>query len=374
MLAKRRLEPINCHLYFTIREGRIMDALLTVRNLAVGVAVLGAMASMGPVGRAATLYVSDHPTNGDFDTVRTFDGSTGASLSPNFVTLLGATGIALGPDGNLYVATTGNFTMGSGVLQYNATTGAPPAGVVYVNYEGLPPTPDPHDVIIPGGMTFGAGGRLYIADTGISNVHIYDGPGSATPGASVAELSGNLIQPTSVAVNGAGDLYVAGALNGGVDVWKYNSGSQTFTEGASPIGVGDLTNPIDLAFAPNGDLYVLDGQNFIKRFDGSGNYLGVVDDFSTSPFIPGGITFGPDGGLYVSGIDYSRSATGEVLRFNADGTNESLFVSGGLDNPTFLRFSANVTAVPLPSAALLGMTLLPAMAWARRWTRGRRGQ
>jgi hypothetical protein len=91
--------------------------------------------------------------------------------------------------------------------------------------------------------------------------------------------------------------------------------------------------PQDLAFGPDGNLYVSNSTGFISRFDGSTG--AARGEFSTDGLDgPNGLTFGPDGNLYVSGA-FSRN----VVRYNPlTGAVIDEFVSQGLEIPTDLTF------------------------------------
>ena len=110
-----------------------------------------------------------------------------------------------------------------------------------------------------------------------------------------------------------------------------------------------LNNPSAVAFSSAGDAYVLDisgASAGILKFSGT-TYDGQIVNFnSTTTLLRADLTIGPDGKLYVSGLD-DNEGEGEVLDFNLDGTGGSVYVSG-LNNPTFLAFAA-----PEPSTVLL---------------------
>jgi sugar lactone lactonase YvrE len=284
----------------------------------------------------ATLFVTDI-TTGQTDFVRAFNASTGAPVAPD-ISLLGATGVAIGPSGNLFAATNNpgfQPDLGS-VYQYDATTHVKVGGP-YVTFNGQN---DGHDVQNPSGMHFGGTGNLYIADTTTSEVHIY---GSANNSLGVL-TSALLGQPTDVDFDTSGNLYVTSS---NANILRSLGGTGPLTEFVV-AQAGGLTNPVSLAFSTVGKLYVLDGTSAIRRYDATGAFETNVVLFSGSLelFSPSKIEFGPDGKLYVSGVN-GASGGGEVLRFTADGTNEGAFVTG-LSSPSFMVFS-----VPEPSTTVM---------------------
>jgi DNA-binding beta-propeller fold protein YncE len=127
---------------------------------------------------------------------------------------------------------------------------------------------------------------------------------------------------------------------------------------------GAACNARDMAYGPDGRLYVLDddsaafgvcdAQNLVSRMDGiTGVFDPVADEHAN--YIPSGslagvraegMTFGPDGNLYVAIAGLGTGAPGGVVRFQGPlgahpGAPIGPFValgSGGLKDPTRLRF------------------------------------
>jgi glucose/arabinose dehydrogenase len=96
-------------------------------------------------------------------------------------------------------------------------------------------------------------------------------------------------------------------------------------QGGSPeVYAGGFTAVVDVAFGPDGSLYVLEiAQNgLLAAFDG-GDWTGALvrvrpDGTRTEVavgalFAPGGVTVGPDGAVYVTNNSIF-SGTGQVLR------------------------------------------------------------
>jgi len=91
------------------------------------------------------------------------------------------------------------------------------------------------------------------------------------------------------------------------------TGRLGYTGDGGPAAEARLNTPYDLVFAPNGDLYVADtGNSVIRRVGGDGTIMTVVGD-GAAGFAgdgadaercelnrPSGVTFGPDGAMWIS--------------------------------------------------------------------------
>ena len=81
------------------------------------------------------------------------------------------------------------------------------------------------------------------------------------------------------------------------EVLRYNFATADF-EVFITVGSGGLNNPWELAFGPDGDLYIVSGSTSLHYDGQTGEFVGVFADGISSPL---GITFGPDGNLYLTG-------------------------------------------------------------------------
>jgi hypothetical protein len=166
-----------------------------------------------------------------------------------------------------------------------------------------------------------------------------------------------MIQPIGLAFDTSGRLYVTGSGT----VLRYDFSTSAFSNFANPV------NPIDIAIAPDGEVYVLDTNTGVLAYNSSGMLDRTVVDFSTSFFSAKGLSFGLDGELYISGSDLqSPSPAGQVLRYKIDGTADGVFVSGLPDDAGFMAFSP--IPVPEPSTwslIVLGAAASAAIGWRR---------
>ena len=257
------------------------------------------------------LLVSDY----DAHTVRRYDAATGAFVNDLVPKHSGGLnqpqGLIFGPqDHDLYVASgelSGSAEGRRGVLRYDDTTGA---------FEGKFVDGDrlngPHAVV------FGPDGNLYVADGLGSEGHVarYDGTSGAFIDEFVAPNSGGLARPFALAFGPSGeadgdlDLYVVSRLTDSVK--RYDGATGTFRSDFVAGGAGGLDDPIGLTFGPDGSLYVSAGfgsaPSGVFRFQGpagavpgaampsAGNSGAVfVASGSGGLLTTFGLIFGPDG-------------------------------------------------------------------------------
>jgi glucose/arabinose dehydrogenase len=292
----------------------------------------------------AALLVASHQTH----SVLQYDEQTGAFNSIFVATQSGGldlpTGLAFGPDGNLYVGR-GNAAH---VFRYDGSSGA--FIDLFADGSSL--------AAATNGITFGPDGDLYVSAGGVLR---FDGLSGALGGYFVPPGAGGLDGPHGLIFGPDGHLYISSAEND--QVLRYDG------ETGAALGVfasgGGLDLPVGLAFGPDGHLYVSSHfSDSILRYDAlTGAFVNV---FASGGGLdnPVGLAFGPDGHLYVV-----SSATDSVLRYDGStGAFLGEFVtaqSGGLDSPSYLLFN---TAVPEPSGFILfavGLAIHPARRFWR---------
>ena len=128
--------------------------------------------------------------------------------------------------------------------------------------------------------------------------------------------------PTSIAVGPDGALYV-GQLTGapfpvgGARVYRLGPG------GATTVFADGFTNIIDIAFARDGSLLVLEmAKNSLASGDPAGDLIRIAPDGSRETVLedglvsPSAVAIGRDGALYIANHG-QEAGVGEVLRFRA---------------------------------------------------------
>jgi sugar lactone lactonase YvrE len=241
------------------------------------------------------------------------------------VGLDGPVGLTFGPGGCLYVAS----ALNDAVQRYHGTTGA---------WLGTFATVDD-----PRQLNFGPDGNLYVASAASNSILRFDG----TTGAALGTFAsgGGLDGPISFTFGVDGNLYVGSERNDRIK--RYDGQTGAFMGDFVTIG---LSRPHDLAFGPDGDLYVTTSGYVILRYHGaSGAPRGLfVFDFRLSSAL--GLSWDDQGNLLV--VNQGRN---EVLRYDGQtGVFHREIVApgaGGLSAPQFACFApsdrfASLSAVP----------------------------
>lgn len=222
----------------------------------------------------------------------------GTFISPGAGGLVDAQGVAVSPEGNLFV---GDFT-NSNILRFNAD------GTFSGIFAGGADVATPFDVV------FGTGGDLFVANAGGSNIITRFNPNTGAvitssftsgnvspiggpqylefgPTLAITDIAGRLFRfdpvtgihistfffdnPEGVAYNAAGDLFVAQRISN--NILRLPSGGGP-AEVVIPNGAFGGA-PADIEIGPDGLLYV--SADSIYRFDVSGAAGVLVDSFGT---------------------------------------------------------------------------------------------
>lgn len=277
------------------------------------------------------------------------DGNTCDGFPATQVALNSPGAVAVGPDGSYYVSDRDGHRIcrvgPDGMATTIAGTGAPgfsgdggPAPLAQLNYpEGLAIAPD---------------GSLYIADNGNNRVRRVapDGIISTVAGTGVGGYSGDgglatqaQLTPDGVAVGPDGHVYIAGndrvrrVAPDGYITTMAGTGIGGYSGDGGLSAQAQLDGPQRVAVDGNGMVYIADTQNHrIRRVTPSGIITTVagsgVPGFggdggpATLAHLtaPTGIALGPDGSLYIADTD-----NGRVRRVQPSGVITTIAGTGG---------------------------------------------
>lgn len=195
-------------------------------------------------------------------------------------------------------------------------------------------------VSVHGGIAVDGSDNLYIADSNNAipnDKHpdpYHDRVIKRTPGGKLSTVGTGLLGPKAVAVDPAGNVYIADTQHARIVKVPAGGGTQI------TIGSG-LTNPSGLAVDPAGNLYILDNvqtsaglqslsfnPNHLVRLSSSGAATTLNSSLQAAVF--GGVVVDTGGNVYVADAGHNR-----VLKFAA-GTGTATTIGGTL------RYPANV--------------------------------
>jgi hypothetical protein len=186
-------------------------------------------------------------------------------------------GVAVGPDGRIYVGDQGSPVS---IVIYNPDGSY--SGEITGTFGGG------ESLSHPRGMITDAAGKLHVADVNRNAVFIFNSDGSfhRKIGGTSGSGDGELSSVRDVGVDDAGEIYVLENGNRRVSVFAPDG---TFLRkwGGSGLLAGQLYNPLSLAVSPSGDVYVCQHEytdsrweTSLKQFDRNGQFVRKLNTFS----------------------------------------------------------------------------------------------
>ncbi len=218
-------------------------------------------------------------------------------------------GVAVGPDGSVYVSDTWNYR-----IQKFTSTGK------FVTMWGSGPAIGPDGLYGPRGIAVDGQGRVFVADTGNKRIVIYDGEGKYLGefGSGGVQL-GQLDEPVDVAIDRNGKVYVTDTWNQRVQVFTPDASGLVYTAEAEWPVEGWYGNSLEnkpfITVDEQANVLVTDPElcRVIEFKGGSGQPERVWDGCGAGGFaLPSGLVSDGVGGVWVS-----DARNGTLVHFKA---------------------------------------------------------
>ncbi|HTA82014.1 MAG TPA: T9SS type A sorting domain-containing protein [Bacteroidia bacterium] len=271
-------------------------------------------------------------------------------------------GVALDDSGNVYVGD----NLNNRIRKLNVKTGVITtiAGKKTGGFSGDGGPATDAELSKPGNITLDKQGNLYIADVFNQRVRMvnkstgiittiagngnegYSGDGGQATAAS-------FFYPASVALDNAGNVYVADELNNvirevnmstGIITTVAGSGNSGYSGDGGPALNASMNTPADVAFDSTWNMYISDGNNAIRKVNATTGIITTVAGNGTEGYGgdggpataagidgPVGIALDKSGDLFIADIDNSRirEASANGIINTVIGTGQAGFIGDG---------------------------------------------
>jgi len=251
--------------------------------------------------------------------------------------------VAVDASGNLYIADTGNHAI-------RKVTGSTITTIAGSNNGGS--SGDAGDggaakgalLNSPAGIAVDSSGNVYISDTNNNRIRRIDTKGIITGIVGSGSTANTLDHPTGIAIDNSGALYIADTNHHRIVKWANNkltpvagTGVKGFSGDGGPAIQAMLQNPIGVAVDAAGDLYIADSSNSrIRKVTPDGMIVTIAGNgqlrysgdggpaTSAALYFPRGVAVDSQGNVYIA------DTSNQLIRL-LQGTNP--FISdGGVTN------------------------------------------
>jgi DNA-binding beta-propeller fold protein YncE len=283
------------------------DIALTGTGIAATYALAATNRIVGPTAGTDSVVLTVTPEIASWTAVAT---TPWLHIHPGTLSGTGSTNVLFSFDANAGVSRTGNLIIGGKTFTVTqAGAGYVPAGIVTALATTGPNLP--YDVAVDGA------GNVYLADAESNAIKKW----TLTNNSVTTLISTGLSLPYGLAVDTAGNLYIADSANSAVKKWT--AANNTVTTLVS----NGLNYPSDVAVDAAGNVYIADTiNNAVKRWNVTNNSTTtLIDSGLASPF---SLALDAAGNLYIA--DTYNSA---IKKWTAANNSVSTLVGAGLSFP-----------------------------------------
>jgi sugar lactone lactonase YvrE len=225
-------------------------------------------------------------------------------------------GIAVGPDGSVYVSDPVGVTKDYCIQKFDSNGTFIAKWGRYGSGNG--------EFDSPYGVAVGPDGSVYVADTWNNRIQKFDRDGVfISKWGNYGQGDGEFNMPSGVAVSADGSVFVTDTENHRIQKFDSN-GTFIMKWGNIGSGDGEFKYPSGIAIDTDGSVYVSDSENYrIQKFDSSGHFIakwGSEGSGDEQFSFARGIAIAPDGSVYVADMNNDR-----VQKMNAEDIVATLF-------------------------------------------------
>jgi DNA-binding beta-propeller fold protein YncE len=267
------------------------------------------------IRRKMKIYLGTHVISNIYEHLDTIKGS-GESAFYN------PTGIAIDSEDNIYVSSFGS----NAILKFS------PIGNLLLQFgkKGK----DKGELNKPYGITLDIKDNIYITDFGNHRVQKFTSDGKfLMEFGKKGKRLGEFINPEGIALDKEGNIYVVDNGNSRIQIFS-KEGKFIGKIGKMGKNKDELLNPIGIALDDKNDIWIIehDGK-YLKNFAKSGNFKNSFP-FPQEGLIPRGITYAPDGKLYITFLQ------GVIFRFDIKNMRwEGVNITPKLSKPSSLSMN-----------------------------------
>ena len=317
----------------TLLTAGTTPGIAVVAATSVGVSATATVTVTGGVARKP-LYVVNSGNN----SVTVYTPGASGNATPTATIAGGNTGllfpyaIALDGAGNIYV------TNADGVTDPGGTTGI---RVYAAGASGnATPTATIPDFASPLGIALDGAGNIYVADQGDQTIKVYAaGAGNATPTATINYGP----TPWGIALDGAGRIYVTNPALFSITVYAAGASGNATPTATIVGGNTGLNSPQGIALDGAGNMYIANtGNNSITVYaagaSGNATPTATIAGVNTGLDFPSGIVLDGAGNIYVANERGSITVYAAGASGDATPTATIAGPNTGLSNPVRLTF------------------------------------